>query len=217
MNSKTKFGLTIAALVFVVLMLTIAFVAISVYGVSKINNFSFAFKASKINGYVQADYYFAGKVTQMTTNGDKQGETILNYNGETQGSTKQLKLIDNDSIVLSKTNDFVVFKYCFANTNESKPFELYVTYQDSQKNDKNITVLWTFSENEELLEFPPQNPHTNETDEPDDTLYALDFFADPISGLEIKPGKTYVYIKTQVTNSLFEAEFSGDFTFKMIG
>ena len=220
MNSKTKFGITIAALVFVALMLAISLVAVSVYGIKKINGISFAFKANKISGFIQADYSFAGKTTSMTTNGKENGNTILNYNGEKESSTKELQIQNNDSIVLSQTNDFVIFKYCFSNTNENDPFSLYASYQDSQKTDTNISVSWCSSFNQEIDVFPPQcQPveHTEENEQEDTTLYSYDFFNDPISGLIIEPGTTYLYIKVQIINTTTSAEFSGDFTFQMIG
>ena len=220
MNSKQKFGLTIAALVFMAIALITALIAVSVYGLSKMNNISFAFKASKISGFIQADYSYAGKMFDMTTTGTENGETILNYNGEKDSSTKELKLQNDSKIVLSKINNFVIFKYSFANTNETDPFTLYVNYQDNQKTDSNISVLWCYSENQEIDEFTPQPPiveHTDENEEVDTNIYSYDFFNDPISGFVIKPGMTYLYIKAQIINTGESAEFSGDFTFQMIG
>ena len=219
MNSKQKFGLTIAALVFMAIMLTTALIAVSVYGISKMNNISFAFKASKISGFIQADYSYAGQTINMTTTGTDNGETILNYNGEKESSSKELKLQNNSKIVLSKTNDFVIFKYSFANTNETDPFTLYVNYQDTQKTDSNISVLWCASENQEIDVFPSQHPNVEHTDEneEDTNIYSYDFFNDPISGFVIKPGTTFLYIKAQIINTGASAEFSGDFTFQMIG
>lgn len=220
MSSKKKFALTITALAFMSIMLITALVAVSVYGLSKMNNVSFAFKASKISGFIQADYSFAGQTTNMTTTGKEDGETILNYNGEKESSVKELQLQNNNKIVLSKTSDFVIFKYSFANTNSVDPFTLYVSYQDTQKTDSNISVLWCYSENQEIDEFPPQPPiveHTDENEQADTNTYSYDFFSDPISGFVIKPGITYLYIKTQIINTEANAEFSGDFTFQMIG
>ncbi len=204
MTSKTKFGLTTSALIFIAFMLILAISAVSVYGMSKMNNFSFSFRATKINGFIEANYSYAGKSINMTTDGAEDGDTILNYNGETKSYSKQLKLVGNDTIVLSKLNNYVVFEYCFSNTNETSPYSLYVNYVDTQKTDKNISVTWGYSENEQVTNFFSLE-------------YISDFFADPISGLSVKPGKNYLYIKAQIIDDTKEAEFSGDFTFQMIG
>lgn len=204
MNSKTKFGLTITAFVFIAFVLMFSIIAISVYGISKMNNFGFSFKASKVSGFVQAEYSFSGKTTSMTTDGTQNGETILNYNGEANSSTKQLKILDDDTIVLDNINDFVVFEYCFSNTDLDDSFVLYVQYEDNQKTDYNITISWGYSKDQKVDNF-------------DDLENVSDFFSDPISSLSIEPGKTYLYIKAKVTNNTAGAEFSGDFIFQMIG
>ena len=204
MNSKTKLGLTITALILVVLTALFAIVCASIYGINKINNFTFSFKTTKINGFVQANYTYENKVVSMTTTGTEDGNTILNYNGETQSTTKELKTLNNHIICLSKTNNFVVFEYAFSNTNQTKSYLLYASYKDTQKQDENIDVKWAFSKDNKVENF-------------DSFEYVSDFFEDPILALEVETGTTYLYIKAQVTNTEKSAEFSGDFDFQLIG
>jgi len=214
MNSKTKFSLSVMALIFVALTLVLAIATASVFGVMRINNFNFSFDASKVNGFVKANYCFAGQKSPMTTDGTNNGSTILNYNGETKSSVKQLKILNDDTIVLTSANNYVVFEYSFSNTNEEESFSLYAEYQDTQKEDKNITVKWGYS----FVQIEDFNEIEEEEDDEEQTgIFVFDFFNDPISNLEIAPGTTYLYIKAYITNSGQNAEFSGDFIFQMIG